>query len=107
MSEREKAWTGTERYEVGTEIDINRDAEPRYRAWLRERTTRTTKPLYYQEAVYGGAEAIGISPITTRRYLSKATSPQGDFLLITHKSEGQAKREIVWKHSWLTQKKLE
>ena len=91
---REDEWIG-----IGsTEIDINKEAEPRYRTWLKERTTRTTRPLYFQEAVYGGAESTGISPITSRRYLAKATSPQGDFLLVRHTVQGRSVNEIVYKN---------
>lgn len=92
--EREKEWIGT----GSSEIDINQDAEPRYRKWLKERASRTTRPLYMQEAVYGGAETIGISPITARRYLGKATSPQGDFILVAVKEQGRTLKQIVWKH---------
>ena len=99
--EREREWIGT----GSQEIEINQDAEPRYRAWLRERTRRTSKPLYMNEAVYGGAETIGISPITSRRYLSKATSPQGDYLLVAIKEGGRTLKQIVWKHSELKNEK--
>ena len=92
--EREREWIGA----GSPEIEINQDAEPRYRHWLKDRTKRTSRPLYLQEAVYGGAEAIGISPITSRRYLAKATSPQGDFLLVAVKEAGRTMKQIVWKH---------
>ncbi len=81
-----------------SEIDINQSAEPRYRVWVKERTTRTSKPLYTEEAIYGGAEAIGISPTTTRRYLGKMTSPQGDFLLVPLMDQGRRVRQVVYKH---------
>ncbi len=80
-----------------TEIDINQSAEPRYRAWIKERTTRVSRPLYYEEAIYGGAEVVGISPTTTRRYLSKLTSPQGDFLLVPVTDQGRRVRQVVYK----------
>src|SRR5438552_3907703 len=41
--------------EESAEIEINRDAEPRYRKWLFERTGKPD-PLYTGEAIYGGAE---------------------------------------------------
>ena len=99
VREREKVgtWIGT----GSAQIDINQTMEPKYRAWVQERTTRTSKPLYFEEAVYGGAEAIGISPITARRYLSKMTSPQGGFLLIVHIVDGRPRKEIVYKRSLL------
>ena len=95
--EREHEWIGT----GSPQIDINQDAEPRYRTWVKDRATRTSKPLYLQEAVYGGAEAIGISPITTRRYLSKMTSPQGDFLLVIGGDATRKQKEIVYKRTLL------
>lgn len=101
--EREREWRG-----VGAsdnEIDINRDAEPRYRHWLKERTTRTGKYLYWDEAVYGGAEQIGISPVTASRYLKKAISPQGDFTCVKITEDGRSKRQILWKHSHLSNPK--
>jgi hypothetical protein len=101
---REGEWIGTTTTTL-TSIQLNRAYEPKYRDWLKERTTRTSKPLYYEEAVYSGAEATGCSPDTSKKYLGKATSPQGDFLLISHTIQGVNKREIVWKHTYLQDKK--
>jgi len=84
---------GRER-EDSAEIEINRDAEPRYRKWLFERT-ESRVPLYSQEAIYGGAETIGISPITARRYLGKATSPQGTYDVLTVREKNRVKKQIV------------
>jgi len=76
------------------EIEINRDAEPRYRKWLFERTTRK-EPLYSQEAIYGGAEIVGISPITARRYLGKATSPQGSYWVAVVKAANRTLKQVI------------
>ena len=80
--------------EDSAEIEINRDAEPRYRKWLFERTGKPS-PLYSQEAVYGGAEIVGISPVTARRYLGKATSPQGSYLVLTVREKNRVLKQIV------------
>jgi hypothetical protein len=84
---------GRER-EDSAEIEINRDAEPRYRKWLFERTGKPS-PLYAQEAIYGGAEVIGISPVTARRYLGKATSPQGSYLVVTVREKNRVLKQII------------
>ena len=76
------------------EIEINRDAEPRYRKWLFERTNRR-EPLYTQEAIYGGAELVGISPVTARRYLGKATSPQGSYWVVVVKAVNRVLKQVI------------
>jgi len=100
QSDRTTEWPS----HAGTEIEINHSAEPKYRQWIKERTTRWSKPLYYEEAIYGGAESVGISPTTTRRYLAKMTSPQGDFLLVRITEQGRNLRQIVYKRSLLKQR---
>lgn len=80
--------------EESAEIEINRDAEPRYRKWLFERVGRP-EPLYSGEAIYGGAEFVGISPVTARRYLGKATSPQGVYFVATVKAQNRTLKQIV------------
>ena len=82
--------------EESAEIEINRDAEPRYRKWLWERTGKNL-PLYVQEAIYGGAEFVGISPVTARRYLGKATSPQGSYLVETVKAQNRTLKQVIAK----------
>ena len=76
------------------EIEINRDAEPRYRKWLFDRTNRK-EPLYSQEAIYGGAEIVGISPITARRYLGKVTSPQGSYWVAVVKATNRTLKQVI------------
>jgi hypothetical protein len=80
--------------EESAEIEINRDAEPRYRKWLWERTNKQS-PLYTGEAIYGGAEFVGISPVTARRYLGKATSPQGSYFVETVKAQNRTLKMVV------------
>ncbi len=97
--EREKAreidWNGS------TSIEISHAAEPKFRAWLKERTTRTSKPLYYEEARDGGAEIAGVSPKTTPSWIAKLVSPQGAFLLLYVIVDGKQRRQIVYKLSLL------
>ena len=83
-------------HEDSAEIEINRDAEPRYRKWLRTRWLEN-KPLYTQEAIYGGAEFVGISPVTARRYLGKACSPQGTFTIVTVKLGPRTLKQVLSK----------
>lgn len=89
-SERERA----REKEDSAEIEINRDAEPRYRKWLFERSAKP-EPLYTGEAIYGGAEIVGISPITARRYLGKVTSPQGIYYILTVRDRNRILKQIV------------
>lgn len=84
-----------------TSIEISHAAEPKFRAWLKERTTRTSKPLYYEEARDGGAEVVGVSPKTTPSWIAKLVSPQGPFLLVHITVDGKRRRQIVYKHSLL------
>lgn len=93
--ERQTDWTGQ------TSIEINKAAEPRFRDWMKERTTRTSKPLYYEEARDGGAEATGVSPKTTPYYIAKCVSPQGNFIMTFPVVDGKVRRQILWKHSTL------
>ncbi len=92
---REIDWHGS------TSIEINRAAEPKFRAWMVERTTRTSKPLYYEEARDGGAEIAGVNPKTTPGWIAKLVSPQGNFLLVHIVVEGKQRREIVYKQKAL------
>jgi hypothetical protein len=93
--ERQTDWTGT------TSIEINKAAEPRFRDWLKERTTRTSKPLYYEEARDGGAEHCGVSPKTTPYYIAKCVSPQGDYIMTFPVVDGKVRRQITYKHTML------
>ncbi len=91
--EGQRDWTGL------TSIEINRVGERKFRAWIFERTTRGSIPLYYEEARDGGAEIAGVNPKTTPGWINKLVSPQGDFLLTYPVVEGKVKREITFKHS--------
>ena len=81
-------------YEASAEIQISQDAEPRFRRWLFERTG-SRLPLYASEAIYGGAEFVGISPVTARRYLGKVTSPQGIYSVVTVKALNRTLKQVV------------
>ena len=88
-------WTGN------TSIEINRAAEPKFRAWMKERTTRTSKPLYYEEARDGGAEVCGVNPKTTPGWIAKLVSPQGNFIIVHVTVDGKQRRQIIYKKSLL------
>lgn len=96
--EGQRDWTGL------TSIEINRAGEPKFRAWMYERTTRTSKPLYYEEARDAGAEIAGVNPKTTPGWIQKLTSTAGDFKIAYPVVDGKVKREILFKHSLLEQK---
>jgi len=76
-------------------IDLNREYEPAYSRWLYKRVIKR-KPLYSDEAIYGGAEAVGCSPQATRGYLNKKTSPEGIYTLVRVIVHVNGKKR--WKH---------
>jgi hypothetical protein len=81
---------------TSAEISINREKEPAYRKWLFERVNQR-QPLYTDEAIYAGAEAIGCNPETTRRYLGKAVSAAGAYTTAKVKAENRTLKQIVFK----------
>lgn len=58
------------------EMQANSYYELEYRNWVLEELTRLGT-MRLEDAVYGGAEVVGCSPVTTRRYLKKLTSVIG------------------------------
>ena len=66
-------------------IHKNEENEPAFRRFLAKRLwgSNGRVPLYAEpEAINGGAEWVGCSPISTRRYLEKAVSPQGPYFAV-------------------------
>ncbi len=61
-----------------TEITINREKEPKFREYVEFRV-REEKEVPQQDLINGGAELLGCSQKTTRRYLDKLTSSEGKY----------------------------
>lgn len=58
------------------EMQANSYFELQYREWVLEELTRLGT-MRLDDAIYSGAEVVGCSPVTTRRYLKKLTSVIG------------------------------
>ncbi|MHB8567304.1 MAG: hypothetical protein ACYC7D_10435 [Nitrososphaerales archaeon] len=66
-------------YSVGSiEVQINGEAEIDYRRWVAERIS-TYCFIVKKQAIDSGAEVFGVNPTTTRRYLDKLTSDDGEY----------------------------
>jgi hypothetical protein len=66
------------------EMQIAREKEPEYAKWIWEQLMTKDnygnwKTLTVHDAIYAGAQAVGISPNTTKRYLLKLVSYEGPF----------------------------
>jgi len=81
---------------TSAEVSINREKEPAFRKWLFDRVMGR-KPLYTEEAIYAGAEAVGCSPQTTRRYLAKAVSAAGNYTTVKVKAEHRTLKQVQFK----------
>jgi hypothetical protein len=62
------------------EMQVNREKEPLFRRTCIELVLRP-RGLTVDEAVNEGAERVGISPVTARRYLKKMTSEAGPLVV--------------------------
>lgn len=66
---------------VGTiEMQRNLEAEPRFRHWLHEQV-KLHEEILLSEAINAGAEFAGCSQQTVKRYIDKAASSVGPFML--------------------------
>ena len=63
------------------EMEKNLRTEPRFRQWLYEIVLKEGR-ISYQESLYWGAEEIGASTETVRRYLRKMTSRGGLYVVL-------------------------
>lgn len=64
-------------YQGGSvEMQANTMFETRYREWIMNKVT-TMNEYLKEEAINAGAELVGCSPLTTRRYLQKLSSSSG------------------------------
>lgn len=64
--------------EVPSELEVNRTKEPLFKEYLTDRF-EIAKSIPMRELVNSSAEVLGISPITTRRYLDKSCSNEGEY----------------------------
>ena len=73
-------------FDIPSEIKINRTKEPLFRKYAEEEVKSNVQVLE-QELIYSGAEKLGLSPITTDRYLKKMYSSAGKLQRIKTKEE--------------------
>lgn len=66
--------------EESSEFRVAMEKEPEFRNWCIERIL-SDMGLTVHEALYEGAEVVGLSPVTTRRYLMKLTCPAGPMII--------------------------
>jgi len=81
---------------ASAEIEINREKEPAFRKWLFTRVS-DRRPLYKDEAIYAGAETVGCSSQSTRRYLAKLVSAAGIYTTEKVRAENRTLKQIVFK----------
>ncbi|EGG41365.1 putative HNH endonuclease [Candidatus Nitrosarchaeum limnium SFB1] len=62
--------------DTSAEIDINTRKEPLFRKFVFHLLNEQNK-VSQHEVIYSGAEELGISPVTARRYLEKMCSGRG------------------------------
>lgn len=67
--------------------------EVRYRSWVEAKLCLAKRPLLKRDLINGGAEEVGCSVATSRRYLDKMVSPEGK-LRTVRTSAGPA---VWWK----------
>jgi len=73
-------------FNTPSEIKINREKEPRFKTYAEEEVKSNVHVLE-QELIHSGAEKLGLSPITTDRYLKKMYSSAGTLHRIKTKEE--------------------
>ena len=59
-----------------TELDINRTKEPQFKKFVAKRVNSHGYAVE-KDLINAGAESIGVSPVTTKRYLDKMCSSTG------------------------------
>lgn len=64
--------------DIETEIEINRVCEPQFKRYACQRRNEEG-PVEEKDLMNAGAEAVGVSPVTTKRYLDKMCSSHGIF----------------------------
>jgi len=74
-----ESWTAGE---ASAELRLNREKEPAYRIALMRKILTTPEGVPRDWAVNALAEQIGISPVTSRRYLAKICSENGPLSLV-------------------------
>ena len=60
-------------------LTINRKKEPMFHEYVRERISIDGAPIL-TDLINSGAQKIGVSPVTIRRYLDKMLSEEGDLM---------------------------
>jgi len=62
--------------ETPTEIEVNRNKEPLFKRYVGHEINELSA-VPEQDLIYSGAEKLGLSPVTTARYLKKMVSKEG------------------------------
>lgn len=93
---------------ASAEIKLNRDKEPEYRSYIFSSIIgingEVKDYLSIDEAIYGGAEKVHISPVTARRYLQKLTSGEGPLWIEDNKVYGLV---LAFKSNYWTKLSME
>jgi len=62
-----------------TEIEINRDKEPKFREYVKKRVEKEPDDPSYEDVKYGGAELLKFSARAAGTYLRKLCSSEGSY----------------------------
>lgn len=78
-----------------TELQISRSREPKFRGYIFEKLSKKEDMKWeYSDAVYSGAEAVGLSSKTTRKYLNKLCSSEGILKIICEGKKSYIKYKL-------------
>jgi len=67
---------------MSPEMKENRRMEPRFRRWMFHKVIKSGK-IRYEDSINAGAEFVGCSTETVKRYLKKMTSTEGSYEIRT------------------------
>jgi len=64
--------------DIPSELEVNRSKEPLFRRYVAHEVNESG-PVVEQDLIYSGAEKLGLSSVTTARYMKKMVSKEGIF----------------------------
>ena len=76
------------------ELQINDNSEPEFRKWLLA-YVKSHGSIWFQNAIYAGAESVGCSPESTERHTKKATNEINGILKTWREKEFPKRKYIV------------
>jgi len=79
--------------EIPTEIEINRTKEPKFKEYL-DSLFNEYDILSAKEVVNSSAQFLGLSPVTTRRYLDKECSIEGLYEMVVDGRTFMVKQKV-------------